>query len=692
MNKEENINEKSNIEDVEKNVELINEEVTIEEKQVENVEEKNRNDIEQLDVKEEVQNNEQSKEQNKETNSVEKVEDKKESKIVPKKEKKLQRKAIIKDNKKQEEYDDIDEKDLLTPTEKKKKRNKLIVILSLIVIFFLLIFFCGIVCVNKMNTNVYKNVYILGINMSGKTKDEVFEILEYIAKKEKNIQAYGTNVDSIKNKINTLDLKLYQDNENIYNIAASDINFNIDVEKTTKDIIGFGRNKNIILNNYEILKAFFSQKEIEPIYKYDNEKLEEICKNVELTIKNRLVDDKYSIDTQNNKLVITRGTTGNTINIEMEKENVIENFSYQVEEYMSQNISNILHLSIIEKKPNNIDIDKVYSEIKKEPKDAYIDKESNPIKLVKEEVGYDLNIESTKKILETKENKQEGKVIEIELIVIEPKVKLEDIAYTLYLDKLAGYTTYFDPYQYARANNLRIALEYLNGKIIMPGETFSYNDAIGDTTVAKGYMAAATFKGGTVVQELGGGICQTTSTLYNVALMANLEIVERHQHGLPVGYVPPSRDATVYSPNLDFKFKNTRKYPVKIVTSYSNSGSLNISIFGTREETEYEVILSHRYISTIPFNTVYQYDNTMYEGEQIVVSAGVNGYTSESYITKKLNGTVTYSAILSQDKYNPQQQIVRVGTKKQVVIQPEPPIQNQEETQPEPQVQNEENS
>lgn len=578
-----------------------------------------------------------------------------------------------------QEYDDLKGKQLYTPAELKKKRTRNIIIITSIVVISILIFFGSIVCINKLNENVYKNIYVLGIDMSGKTKEEVYETLLYIYQEEKDTEnnennenaenvdksIIDENISNLKKQINEIKLDIYQGNESIYNVSSKDIVFNIEPEETAKRVMEFGRNRNLVKNNLDILKAFFSKQDIEVSYKYNEEKLEEICKNIELTLKDRFVDDKYSIDQQTNKLVITRGVTGNTINIPSEKEKIIETLKNNIDKKLfNENEGKKVELTLVKKAPVAVNIDDIYKELKKDPKDAYIDKEANPIKLVPEEVGYDINLEEVRTLINSEENKKEGKVIEIPITVLQPKVKLADITYTLYKDKLAGYTTYFDPSQPARANNLAIALKYLNGKIVMPGETFSYNAAIGDANYAKGYKAAATFKGGKVVQEVGGGICQTTSTLYNVALMANLEIVERHQHGLPVGYVPPSRDATVYSPSLDFKFKNTRKYPIKIVTSFSNSGSLNISIFGTREENEYEVILSHKYISTVPFTTKYEYDDTMAEGTQTVISGGVNGYISEGYITKKLNGVVTYSGLLSRDKYNPQQQIVRVGTKK----------------------------
>ena len=521
---------------------------------------------------------------------------------------------------------------------KLNKTSKIVIFSCLAFLLVLLIIFGIITCINKLNTKVYKNVYMLGENFSSKTSEEVLEM--------------------INNKSNELSanekLEVYQDGENIYTIKAEDVDFKFDVDKTAQNIIEFGRDSNIFKNNFNILKAFFSKKEIEPVYTYDNEKLDGVIKNIDLTIRDRYVDDSYSLDEKEGKLIIVNGKTGNAINYNNEKENIIKALEDKNE--------NTYDLKIEKKVPQELDVDKVYSEVKRDAKDAYIDKTVSPQKYVAEVVGFDFDVNSLKEVLALPENKEEGKTIEFKVNVIEPKVKLVNITADLCKDKLAGYTTYFPAGSYARSNNLKIALSYMNGIVVMPGETYSYNKNIGDTTASKGYQAAATFKGGTTVNEMGGGICQTVSTLYNTVLMANLEIVERHQHGLPVGYVPPSRDATVYSPVLDFKFKNNRETPIKIVTSFTYNGSLNVSIYGTKQDNDPEVILSQKTLSTIPYTTRYEYDPSMPYGTQTVVTAGVNGYTSESYITKKLNGQVISSGILSQDKYNAQQQVVKVGT------------------------------
>lgn len=550
----------------------------------------------------------------------------------------------------QEEKKDADENKLTVPKEKRmgavKNNNnrKKFAFVSIAVILIIVLCISTYICVNKLNPNVYNNVYVLGENVSDFSTSQVKNVLS----SKNNIVIEGH-------------LDMIQDTEKIYTVLQDDINVKVDVASTLNNVMIFGRTGNIFKDTIDILFANFKRVDIEPVYIYDESKLDETIKNVDLSIKDRLVESKYTIDEQNKKLVITIGKTGNGINLEKEKNKILNEIE---KNYTNEKSNSKIDLDISKMSKLELNVEEIYNAVKREPKNAYIDRNSSPIKLVSEVVGFNIDLEELKRVLCDEANKEEGKVIEISLEIIEPEVKLEDLDKELYSEKIVGYTTYFDPSQHARSNNLRVALDYLNGKVIMPGEVFSYNDAIGDTTYEKGYLAAATFKGGTTVNELGGGICQTTSTLYNVALKANLEIIERHQHGLPVGYVQPSLDATVYSPYLDFKFKNTRSNPIKIVTSFSSSGSLNISLYGIKEKEEYEVELISQYLGTIPYTTKYIYDANMNEGEQIVVSNGVNGYQSQSFISKKLNGVQVSYELLSKDTYNAQQKVVRVGTKK----------------------------
>lgn len=129
------------------------------------------------------------------------------------------------------------------------------------------------------------------------------------------------------------------------------------------------------------------------------------------------------------------------------------------------------------------------------------------------------------------------------------------------------YATYYSYYvnNPDRTNNLRIASKEINGTIVQPGQTFSFNDVVGPRTAAKGYKAAHVFSNSTTVSnEIGGGICQVASTMFNCVLKANVEIVERHQHTQRVSYVPLGRDAAIYGTAENFKWKNNTKHPIQI--------------------------------------------------------------------------------------------------------------------------------
>jgi vancomycin resistance protein YoaR len=516
-------------------------------------------------------------------------------------------------------------------------KNKKLIIITLIILFVILIG-CGIfVILNKMNNKVYNNIYLNKANISNFTEEELIKYIE-------------------KNSHKNINIEIYQNEDNIYNLKSSDLDFEVDISKTVKRIMEYGRKDNIIIDNFKILKTYFLGSNFEFEYVYNSEKLDNQFKNIDLSIKDRHKDDKFSIDEINHKLNIVIGTKGKGIDEEETKLKLIDILKTRNSSKYKLNIKDTIN------KP--IDINELQNQVVREPVDAYIDESVKPPKFVSEKVGYNIDIKSLNNILSKPENKVEGKIIIIDLEVLQPKVKLVDLTYSLFNDKLSGYTTYFNAADKNRAKNLEIALGYLNGKILMPGEVFSYVNTVGDINSSRGYMPASTFKAGTIVQEVGGGICQTSSTLYNVAITSNLQIIERHAHGLPVGYVRPSTDATIYDTILDLKFKNTRNYPVKIVTSFSPTGNMNISIFGTKEEKEYDISIDSQMISTIPFSTKYIYDPNMDEGTSVVVNGGVNGYISQSFVIKKLNGQFISNTFLSKDTYNSQQQTIKVGTRK----------------------------
>lgn len=142
---------------------------------------------------------------------------------------------------------------------------------------------------------------------------------------------------------------------------------------------------------------------------------------------------------------------------------------------------------------------------------------------------------------------------------------------------IATYTTTFDA-KIGRATNVKLAASQINGRVLQPGEQFSYLASLTPRTLENGYVVAAVFSGGKVSKGIGGGICQVSSTLYAALLGTSVQIDERHAHSLPVSYVPKGMDATVSSPSLDFRFTNTYQQPLLISAYAGDDGVLTIDI------------------------------------------------------------------------------------------------------------------
>ena len=188
-----------------------------------------------------------------------------------------------------------------------------------------------------------------------------------------------------------------------------------------------------------------------------------------------------------------------------------------------------------------------------------------------------------------------GKECTIPLKTVYPKVTTNMIGRKAFPDLLGQFSTNYvnNP---NRTTNLKLAANKINGTVLLPGETFSYNKTVGERTIAAGYKDAAIYQNGEVVDGLGGGICQISTTLFNAALFANLDIVELHNHQFVPSYVGAGRDATVVYGAKDFKFKNSRKYAIKIECSVSG-GVARFKIYGVKEDTEYDVKINASIIS-----------------------------------------------------------------------------------------------
>ncbi len=303
--------------------------------------------------------------------------------------------------------------------------------------------------------------------------------------------------------------------------------------------------------------------------------------------------------------------------------------------------------------PQKIDVDKIAAEAKAEPKNATVDKKDGKTILPSVD-GVEFDVEEARKIVG--DGSEQSYTVPVKRTPAE--VTADRLAEVLFSDTLASTSTSLNAGNRSRTNNVRLACEHINGTILNPGDEFSYNGVVGERTAARGFQSAGAYANGKVVDEVGGGVCQPSSTLYMAVLRADLEVTERHNHSFTVAYTPLGEDATVSWGGPDFRFKNNTKYPVKIVASQSGS-SCNMKIIGTKTSDK-TVSLSTDILSTLNYETVEKTDATLAPGSRKTSQSGTTGYKTVTYKTITENGQST-RVKANNSYYKKRDKIVLVG-------------------------------
>ena len=518
---------------------------------------------------------------------------------------------------------------IYTPVKKKTKTWLVVLIVILVLCVIIGVFSTIFALFHINNDKILSGISVYGIDVSNLTKEQALEKLNT------SLQ------EKLTNDI-TLTHKEYQNS-----IFPEQLGVTFNLEKSIDVAFQEGRSGNIFENNFQILSLYFYNKNIIPSFSYNEESFQALVNNMNANLPDRTIDSSYYID--GNNLIITKGIDGVEVDTEALKNSIL----YYLNNMFTA--SNTIELPVKEKIATQPDVEAIHSEIYKAPQDAYYTKDPYTVHPHSDGIDFAISIEEAKNILS-----QPSDNYTIPLQVLSPKVKTSDIGTEAFPNLLASYTTYYSTSNSNRSTNIALASKKINGTVVMPGETFSYNTTVGKRTAAAGFKGAASYVNGEVVDSIGGGICQVSSTLYNAVLLANLEIVERTNHGYDTGYVPVSRDATVSWGGPDFKFKNSRDYPIKIVCS-GTGGSVVFKIFGLKNNDEYDVSVVSWVESTIPYKTIYQKTSSLAKGKQKVIQSGSNGCKSVAYRVYKKNGVEVSRQLLSRDTYNAHNKIVSVG-------------------------------
>ena len=355
---------------------------------------------------------------------------------------------------------------------------------------------------------------------------------------------------------------------------------------------------------------------------------------------------------EGDKLVMTKGKKGLAIDREAVKTQVYQAFEQKLlpDAFAGEQANQVIELVLTETPPTTPDFEAIHTELHVEPKDA----EYNPAtaSVTPHVTGIDF---SAADLLAAYEKAAEGETFSIPLTLTEPKETSSSLKSKLFSDLLGQAVTKVGG-SANRKFNVKLSAQACNNVVLMPGQVFSYNNTTGSRSASKGYLPAPVYSGGASVEEVGGGICQTSSTIYYAVLHTTLEIVERRAHMYATGYVPDGMDATVYYGSLDFKFRNNTDYPIKVVTkSYNSNGAryLKVQIYGTNVSGRYAVPQRTQFDWVEP-TTKYVADESVPRGTTKVDQVQ-NPYTGRSaqtfrYIYEK-NGTLVQKQNLGVSTY-----------------------------------------
>ncbi|NLL39448.1 MAG: hypothetical protein GX254_07685 [Clostridiales bacterium] len=445
---------------------------------------------------------------------------------------------------------------------------------------------------------IYPNISAYGVELGGMTRQEAEDALKATA----------------SNKYSGAAVKVSFPADITLTIEAEKAGLVIDAEKEALRLYSYGRGGSFITNTIDFISCFIIPKQLENdlISNLDEEYIKSQIAETTRLVNAMLLENALKIEEK--RITIIKGASS----ILVDEEKILELIR---DAFISGNYGTVEYVPSDEE-PAEIDLNDLKKIIYVEPKNAEYDERFDVSDHV---VGVSFDEKMAQRRLDTA---GKGETVVIPLIFTEPEYTKEDLEAMLFRDLLSSKTTSLVANE-IRSKNVELSAKAVDETVILPGEVFSFNDTVGQRTAEKGYGAAPAYLNGEVVQEIGGGICQVSSTIYYCTLYADLEIVYRTGHLYTAGYLPHGMDATVSWGGPDFKFRNNTEYPIKI-KAWRSGSELTVELYGTKVNETY-VRMEYVDSEIIPYEVQYKEDLSIAPGETKVAQYGSNGYKVNTY-------------------------------------------------------------
>ena len=280
------------------------------------------------------------------------------------------------------------------------------------------------------------------------------------------------------------------------------------------------------------------------------------------------------------------------------------------------------------------------------------------------EAGYGMDVDKTAQEVRavlTQSAPSDVYSVDIVMGIVEPQYGESELA--LVQDLLGSFTTSYKSSSSARCSNIANACSKVNGTVLLPGEEFSTLATITPFTIANGYKEAGSYAGGKVVQSVGGGICQVSSTLYNAVLLSELEVTDRSNHAMMVDYVKVGMDATVSNDSgVDFRFRNNTAHPIYI-EGYTENKTITLNIYGVETRLpSHQVSYETEIVKKIPPDGEFCYADSSHAVGYVEVQPAHTGYEANVYKIITEDGEEVSRELMTFSKYKMTNKYALVGT------------------------------
>lgn len=487
------------------------------------------------------------------------------------------------------------------------------------------------------NESVYKGVYVGGLDASGLSKQQLQAQL--------NVK-YDTPDNGTGITLKASDTEMP--------ITFAELDLIYDIDSAIKNAYAVGRTGNIFNRMYDIAVACINGKSISVIQNFNEERINAFVNQFSVQVFKSVKE--ASLLLSDDKVVIRSGRHGE----HFDKAETVK----LITDLIKNGKGGIVTPEVIVTKPNGLNADDIYDQITSKPIDASYAVENNKLVLTPHSVGRDIDKGKLEEILKDLGQTEEKEHV-LPVSIVMPSITSDTAASMIFKDELASTVTSFGTGTVNGQNrkfNMQLAVKTINQLILLPGEEFSFNKVVGPRDVEHGYKTAHVYIRGRIEDGIGGGICQVSTTMYSAVLAADLEVTERKNHSFTVGYVPLGQDATAFYGGTDFRFVNSTKWPIKLLSNV-NGNKIHFSIMGTNENPGKTVIISNKILSKTPHTVQTTEDPTLPIGTEKQTQEGLDGYVVETYKTIKADGKVISQKKLHTSKYNPCTQMLIVGTK-----------------------------